>query len=129
MSALKDHLEQLIGWIAPILGRPFPTDTQIGLFEIDPNVRLDKAGRLIVSRKSIQTPAQFEERFSLLVGSLPWINLSAYGFLEEILVVGVEHGVIGEPRTKPAAVNLSGPMRKVMDANLDVRAALAIDDE
>jgi hypothetical protein len=126
MTSLADALQHLVGVVSTIPAPPF---TGILILDVPPGLELDHRGRLKVARSMLREPKSYEDRFNELAASLPWINLSAYGILNGMLIVGVEHVPPQmSARERPAVVNYSGPTRRVVEQNWDVEALLAIED-
>lgn len=127
MKLLNDALEELTSMLANIVPLP-PAFVDMRLLELGPGAKLDPAGRVRVSRSMLQTKEQYEARFAELLGSYPWINVSAYGMLDRTLIVGVEYGARGTMSNRQAVINYSGPTNRVLDQNWDVRAFILLDE-
>jgi hypothetical protein len=109
MSRLRQSVEDLSRWLRE-RGAPCWADVAIVELSRTAQLRAAPGGEHIhVSRSELRTVASYQARFEqLLDQGHAWINLSAFGFVGDTLLITVE-----TPRSSASAqrtsVNLSGP--------------------
>jgi hypothetical protein len=110
MSALAEHLARLEAWLRRDAGAP--AWTAIRLVESD---AIKYGVRDQIPRSKLFSVADYEPRFEQhLAAGHSWLNLSALGVLDTILLVCVERPRVPVGAFGHTSVNLSGP-------RLDVR--------
>ena len=109
MSRLRQSVDDLFRWLR---ARGAPSWSDVAIVELSTTAQLRQAPdgeQLHVSKAELRSVSSYEARFEqLLEQGHAWINLSALGLVEDVLVILVE--TPPRPASAPhTSVNLSGP--------------------
>lgn len=124
-SALRRSLDALFASLERC--SPKAPSAEVLIVEIQPDTQVDERGRMVVCRSDFRSIEEYEVRFDeLLLRGLPWLNMNCAGFDGAHVVVSIELPR-GAPETSPrTSVNFSGPSRRVLDRDWDVREDLDV---
>jgi hypothetical protein len=128
MNILSDSLTKLFELLEE--SGLLPPVSEVRLVEIDRPAAIDKRGRLIISRDTLQVPSEYASRFESLTHSgLPCVNMSCYGVYNGFLIVGIElpDYVLSEENIhRGTSVNYSGPQRSVLQNGWDASVMMVL---
>jgi hypothetical protein len=127
MSVLANELRRLLEFLSDRGYQPAATNLRI--LEVPHGAPVDETGRIRVLRTDLYEPSEYAARFDeLLAAGPPWLNLSCYGVLDDVLVVAVEVPAWNAKPSARTSVNLSGPSRRVLARDWNVDGVLALTD-
>lgn len=115
---LSEQISRLLVLFTGAPGQP-PTPASVLVAEAGAG-DFDRAGRPVLSRALLRTPAEYEGRFAELQGGrYSWINLTLLGLLDGVGLVLIEVPSI-EASVAATPLNLSGPSNAVAASGWDV---------
>lgn len=125
MSNLSSALQELLNFLEK--RDLVPPMRNMFVIEVQADTPRDERGRLLIGRRTLRDPHEFEARFeSLMSAGFPWLNLSCIGMAEGRLIVTVETPRSSSGLSARTSVNYSGPSRAVLEQGWDASRVLTV---